>query len=199
MGGRDRSADDRGSRSGARVSGRPSRGVAHMHRRSFRRAAGLALAGLLAFAGVASADFVRADGDLVQPGSQTFIDLGQVAPSAEITVPVSFALVCGHLSHVDAGPDRDGQPRAAPRPRSTAPSWPRRRGRWARRPAAGPRTAKAARTSRPTVETGTPGSITLRAPSVVGSRLRLHHPLEPHRSARPAPTTATPSIDRRPA
>ena len=51
-----------------------------MHHRPLRRAAVLALVGLLAFAGVASADFVRADGDTITPGPQAFVDLGEVGP-----------------------------------------------------------------------------------------------------------------------
>lgn len=74
-----------------------------MHHRSLRRAAGLAVAGLLAFAGAASADMVRSDGDVVSPGAQTFVDLGAVAPGAVIQVEVAFELVCSNVRHVDAG------------------------------------------------------------------------------------------------
>lgn len=74
-----------------------------MHHRSLRRAAVLALAAVLAIAGIASADTVRADGDAVTTGSQTVVDLGEVAPSAQLTIPVSFELVCGSETHLDAG------------------------------------------------------------------------------------------------
>jgi hypothetical protein len=78
-------------------------GVAVMHLRPLRRAATLALAGALAFAGVASADVVRADGDILTPVTDSFVDLGDMAPSAEVTVTVGFTLVCAGLSHPDAG------------------------------------------------------------------------------------------------
>ena len=74
-----------------------------MHLRPLRRALTLALAGALAFAGVASADIVRADGDILTPATDSFVDLGDVAPSAELTVTVGFTLVCSGLSHPDAG------------------------------------------------------------------------------------------------
>ena len=74
-----------------------------MQLRSVRRALVLALAALLAFAGFASADSVRTDGDAVLPGNQGLVDLGQVEPSAEVSAQVAFQLVCGSLGHVDAG------------------------------------------------------------------------------------------------
>lgn len=74
-----------------------------MHHRPLRCAATLALAAVIALAGIASADSVRADGDAVTAGSQTLVDLGEVAPSARITIPVSFELVCGGTSHLDPG------------------------------------------------------------------------------------------------
>ncbi|MGK2849882.1 MAG: HYR domain-containing protein [Candidatus Limnocylindrales bacterium] len=74
-----------------------------MHHRSLRRAAALALAAALAVAGIASADTVRADGDAVTPGSQVMVDLGEVAPSTQLTIPVSFELVCGSETHLDPG------------------------------------------------------------------------------------------------
>ena len=66
-----------------------------MQLRSVRRALVLALAALLAFAGFASADSVRTDGDAVLPGNQGLVDLGQVEPSAEVSAQVAFQLVCG--------------------------------------------------------------------------------------------------------
>lgn len=74
-----------------------------MHHRSLRRAAVLALTAVLAVAGIASADTVRADGDAVTPGSQTMVDLGEVAPSTQLTIPVTFELVCGSETHLDPG------------------------------------------------------------------------------------------------
>ena len=74
-----------------------------MHQRTIRRSAALAAAGVLAFAGVAAADSVRADGDLVTPDVQNVVYLGQVAPSAEVVAHVGFVLTCSRLSHVDPG------------------------------------------------------------------------------------------------
>jgi hypothetical protein len=61
----------------------------------------LAIAGLFVFAGVASADNARADGDAV--GLQTIIDVGAVAPGAIVPVNVNFELVCASSNHVDVG------------------------------------------------------------------------------------------------
>jgi hypothetical protein len=74
-----------------------------MHDRRVRRAIILALTGVLAFAGIASADVVLADGDAIEPGTQTFVDLGEFAPSAVVTVPVTFDIVCSTVRHVDPG------------------------------------------------------------------------------------------------
>ena len=74
-----------------------------MHDRRVRGALILALTGVLAFAGVASADIVLGDGDAVEPGTQTFVDLGEFAPSAIVTVPVTFDIVCSTVRHVDPG------------------------------------------------------------------------------------------------
>lgn len=74
-----------------------------MSLRLVRRATTLAIAGVLAFAGVASADLLRADGDAVSPGAQTVVDLGEVAPGEVVSVPVAFELVCGGTSHPDPG------------------------------------------------------------------------------------------------
>ncbi|HYH92293.1 MAG TPA: HYR domain-containing protein [Candidatus Saccharimonadales bacterium] len=71
--------------------------------RPLRRAVTLAAAGVIAFAGVASADVVRADGDVVSPTVETFIDLGEVAPSALISVDVGFVLGCASINHPDPG------------------------------------------------------------------------------------------------
>ncbi|MFP5342466.1 MAG: hypothetical protein ACLGIJ_06035 [Candidatus Limnocylindria bacterium] len=74
-----------------------------MHHRSLRRAAALVLAAVLTQAGIASADTVGADRDAVTPGSQTMVDLGEVAPSAQVPIPVSFGLVCGSETRLDPG------------------------------------------------------------------------------------------------
>ena len=78
-----------------------------MSRRLFRRALTLAIISALATAGVASADNLRSDGDTVTPGAQTFVDLGEVSPSAVIAVPVAFELVCTNVNHPD--PDQSIQ------------------------------------------------------------------------------------------
>ena len=74
-----------------------------MRTRPFRRAAALALAGSLAVSAIASADTVQADGDLLAAGTQGSVDVGIVAPGAEVQVEVGFVLVCGNLQHADAG------------------------------------------------------------------------------------------------
>ncbi|CAN5622584.1 hypothetical protein BH20CHL7_BH20CHL7_00430 [soil metagenome] len=74
-----------------------------MRTRPFRRAAALALAGTIAIAGVASADTVQADGDLVTAGVQGAVHAGSVVPGAEVSITVGFVLVCGNVQHVDAG------------------------------------------------------------------------------------------------
>ena len=74
-----------------------------MHIRSIRRALAMSAASLMVFAGLASADIVRADGDSIMPGNQTMVDLGEVAPSATLTIAVGFELVCGSETHVDVG------------------------------------------------------------------------------------------------
>jgi hypothetical protein len=74
-----------------------------MQLRTLGRSGVLAAAALLAFAGVTSADSVRADGDLVSAGVQRVVYLGEVAPSAEIVVHVGFVLTCADLSHADTG------------------------------------------------------------------------------------------------
>ena len=74
-----------------------------MSLRPVHRAIALAVAALLASAGVAAADTVRADGDAVTVGAQSTVDLGQVAPSALVTAQVAFELVCSNTTHPDAG------------------------------------------------------------------------------------------------
>jgi hypothetical protein len=57
----------------------------------------------LSIAGAASADTVSADADLLRASTQTFIDLGTVAPGATLHVDVGFVLFCRNLAHVDPG------------------------------------------------------------------------------------------------
>jgi hypothetical protein len=74
-----------------------------MHNVRTRRAIVLAAAGVLLAAAAVLADTIRADGDVVTPGVQGLVELGQVAPSAVIHVDVAFQLECsGTNKHVDA-------------------------------------------------------------------------------------------------
>jgi hypothetical protein len=63
----------------------------------------LAVAAAMLSAGLALADTVAADGDLVTAGNQNSVDLGAVAPGATVTRDVTFTLVCAGLRHADAG------------------------------------------------------------------------------------------------
>jgi hypothetical protein len=74
-----------------------------MHRRTLRHSLVLSVAAVLAVAGTALADSVRADGDITTPEANTFIELGEVAPGATISVDVGFILVCTSTNHVDPG------------------------------------------------------------------------------------------------
>ena len=74
-----------------------------MRSRTLRRSAAIAVASTLAFAGVAAADTLRADGDVVAPDVQNVVYLGAVAPSSEVVAHVGFALKCSSTSHVDPG------------------------------------------------------------------------------------------------
>lgn len=74
-----------------------------MHHRSLRRAIVLSLGALLAFAGVAAADTVRADGDVTTPVIEATADLGAVAPGSVHDIDIGFVLTCANGSHVDAG------------------------------------------------------------------------------------------------
>ena len=68
-----------------------------------RRSVAIGVALSLSIAGAASADTVSADADLVRASTQTFIDLGTVAPGATLHVDVGFVLFCRNLAHVDPG------------------------------------------------------------------------------------------------
>jgi hypothetical protein len=67
------------------------------------RALALAVAGVMVFAGVVTADSVRTDGDPDQVGNQAFYDLGQAGPGEEVPAPVDFWLFCTNGNHVDPG------------------------------------------------------------------------------------------------
>jgi hypothetical protein len=66
-----------------------------------RRAAILAAAGVLAFAGLASADQASGDGDLTT-SADTTVDL-VMAPGETRTVDVGFVLRCTGFNHLDPG------------------------------------------------------------------------------------------------
>jgi hypothetical protein len=68
-----------------------------------RRGGALAGALVLLMAGVAAADTVNADADVLTTGRQSTIHLGNVAPGAVVQIDVDFALVCGGTSHVAPG------------------------------------------------------------------------------------------------
>ena len=74
-------------------------------KRKFRigRASTLAIACLLAGASMAYADTVPADGDLVAPGQQMTVDLGEHAAGEVVQAPVEFSLTCAGLAHADEG------------------------------------------------------------------------------------------------
>ena len=74
-----------------------------MHHRPLRRAIALSLGALLACAGVAAADTVRADGDITTPVVDLTATLGAVAPGSVHDVNIGFVLTCANGSHLDAG------------------------------------------------------------------------------------------------
>jgi hypothetical protein len=74
-----------------------------MHHRPLRRAIALSLGALLAFAGIAAADTIGADGDVTTPAIDATANLGAVAPGSVHSVNVGFVLTCANGSHLDAG------------------------------------------------------------------------------------------------
>jgi len=74
-----------------------------MHRRSLGRASVLAAVALLAVSGLASADSVLGDANIVVDGTQGARYLGQFPASTEITVPVEFVMTCATSNHPDLG------------------------------------------------------------------------------------------------
>ncbi len=74
-----------------------------MSHRPLFRAAALAMSALLLTAGIAHADSVAADGDVLSSTVDGTVNLGSVDPGAEVIVDVRFVLACAGLSHVDPG------------------------------------------------------------------------------------------------
>jgi hypothetical protein len=70
--------------------------------RAFRRAVAVGAVMSILATGIAFADAVVADGDVVATGVQDTIDLGQVAPGSVIEFDVSFSLECGGTKHVNS-------------------------------------------------------------------------------------------------
>jgi hypothetical protein len=72
-----------------------------MLRRSLGRSAALALIGLMAVTGLASADAIITDGDVLEAGPQPNTFLGTYLPGEVFTVPVDFQLRCSTSNHLD--------------------------------------------------------------------------------------------------
>ena len=72
-----------------------------MPSRAVRRSVALAVSSMLALAGVASADSVAVDADLVAPNTQTSKVLATVAPGTVVHVDVGMVLQCLGTAHVD--------------------------------------------------------------------------------------------------
>ena len=70
--------------------------------RAFRRAIVIGAVVSMLATGIAFADAVVADGDVVAPGVQGTVDLGQVAPGAVIDFDVPFTLECSGTKHVNS-------------------------------------------------------------------------------------------------
>ena len=74
-----------------------------MHRRSLGRASALATVAVLAVAGLASADSLLGDANIVVDGAQGARYLGAFPASTEISVPVEFVMTCATSNHPDLG------------------------------------------------------------------------------------------------
>lgn len=74
-----------------------------MRTRTFRGAAVLAVVVLLASAGIAFADNLPADADVVLAGNQGSLYLGKHTPGEVVQTNVAFRLTCGGTSHPAAG------------------------------------------------------------------------------------------------
>ena len=73
-----------------------------MRFRILHRAAAMAILATLVSAGLTIADTVPAESDGIATGVPGEVYLGTVAPGTELTVQVSFYLVCSGFNHVDA-------------------------------------------------------------------------------------------------
>jgi hypothetical protein len=69
----------------------------------FSMAMSLAVMVAMLFTSLALADTIQSDGDTVTPAMQTTVNLGTVAPGANLTPKVSFQLSCDGNKHVDNG------------------------------------------------------------------------------------------------
>jgi hypothetical protein len=74
-----------------------------MNHRPLRSAIALSLGALIAFAGAASADSARADGDVTTPAVETVANLLPFAPGEERAVDIGIVLTCAGTTHVDPG------------------------------------------------------------------------------------------------
>ncbi len=139
-----------------------------MPHRAARRAVVLALIAVLAMAGTAAADTLRADGDVLTPEIEGTVDLGQVAPGAALTVAVGFALVCGNLSHVDIGQTVTLTPGGRIEPGDGGVIVSATDGTVGPIPAAWAADDEGCEFPAPTLTAGTSSLVTLRAPSTPG-------------------------------
>src|SRR5262249_31149680 len=78
------------------------------------RAAVAALALTMTLAGIAVADSVDADADVVASGTQGLVNLGTVAPGSTHTLDIGFTLVCKGTSHATVGSTVTLTPTATP-------------------------------------------------------------------------------------
>ncbi len=134
--------------------------------RPMTRATVVAVALVLAFAGVAAADTAPGDADLATPDAQPSRNLGTVAPGATVVADVGLVVTCKGTAHVDRGQTvtfslgtttvpADGTAAATNGTVGPVPdTWPID-GVWCASPA-------------PTLATATPSHVTLTAPTVPG-------------------------------
>ena len=149
-----------------------------MHHRPLRRAIAMSLGALLAFAGSAAADTMKADGD----GLTTTIDRGAVAPGTVLTVDVNFVLTCASSTHVDVGQTVTAGIDSAVAPEGGAVLFVTD-GTVGPAPADWPAENVPCATPAQTFSTGTPSVVTLQAPTTPG--LDYGYTLMYHRSILP--------------